>query len=168
MERRNDWLWILVASTILLFSVITVEGQPRPLAGPNAQLQSFTPNEGDVLTKGVPLTVKAKVSLIPSATESIEFTERLTVKKRRLHRYVTTLTPCTSAGCVTGNESPIWRIRVRGPKRISIRLQLTGLGKSSGKQFNFSDVTRTYSVQCNPKELWMLKRLHHFLGCCLD
>jgi hypothetical protein len=157
---------VLIISAILIYSSVNLNGQAFQSGEPDEQLNSFSPNEADALIKGAPLSITANATLIPSLSEAVEFTSSITIKKHRFRPFVTVLTRRTAGSGVTGSEVMTWTTRVPGPKRISIRLQLTGVGESSGRKFTFADQTRTYSVQCNPKECWLLRRLHHIFGCC--
>ncbi len=168
VKKLGGWSQIVIVFAIFINNSDTLQGQALQPGEPNAQLRSFTPNEGEVLIKGAPLSVTANVNLIPSASESVEFTGRITIKNRRFRPFVTVLTQSTTGSGVTGCEVMTWPTRVPGPKSITIRLELTGVGKSSGREFSFASLTRTYSVKCNPKEWWFLRRLHHMFGCCLN
>jgi hypothetical protein len=157
---------VVIVSTMLIYSSVSLHGQAPQPGEPDEQLHSFSPNEADALIEGAPLSITATATLIPSLSEAVEFTSSITLKKHRFRPFVTVLTQRTAGSGVTGSEVMTWTTRVPGPKRITIRLQLTGVGESSGRKFTFADLTRTYSVQCNPKECWLLRRLRHIFGCC--
>jgi len=134
--------------------------------GPGEQLHSFTPLSGDTLVKGSSLIVSADVSIQPSSLEAITFISTVTINKRRLRPFVTTLTQETPVGEVGGREVMSWNAHVPGPKQLSIRLQLEGVGQTSQSRFQFADITRRYPVSCNPKECWVIHKIQQFLGSC--
>ena len=135
-------------------------------SGPSEELHGFTPNSSDVLIKGTPLFVSADVTIHPSTLEAVTFISTITINKKRYEPFVTTLTRQTAAGGVAGSELMSWTTHVPGPKQISIRLQLEGVGQTSQSRFQFADITRDYSVSCNPKQFWLFRKIQQLFGSC--
>lgn len=164
MIKRILWKRLSLACIFLATSVVAIYAQ-SPSDAPNEQLYRFTPSEGQGLIKGEPLTVSASIMLSPSRSEPIKFTNIITVKK---HRYVfeTVVSQQTPTSELSGSQVMSVPVHVPGPKRISIRLQLTGTGQLSNTKYVFDDITRTYRVTCSPRDPWAIRVIHHAFGCC--
>jgi|ERR1035441_5349394 hypothetical protein len=128
--------------------------------GPSFQLLQFLPETGQILTNGTTITMLAIVKLNPDPVEAVEYTAMLIVNGHRYRPYVTGLLPGTS-----GEEKPSWLIRVTGP-RMTIKLQLHGVGKSSGIKFDFVDICQNYRVKCSPEGCFLWRFIQRLFGCC--
>jgi hypothetical protein len=166
MTRYSSCARLLVIAILIVDSNACVHSQASESTGPSEQLVSFSPSEGSILVKGAPLSFTANVVLSPSTSESVKYVARLTVNRRRYRPFTTTLTQSTAQGSVNGTETITWDTRVLGPKHMTVRLDLSGIGQSSGVHFKFAEIRRIYSVKCNSKQWWPLRKLETLFGCC--
>jgi hypothetical protein len=161
--------WIRLSVLVALSSVV-LYGQPQTVNGPSEQLHEFSPSVGAVLIKGTTVRVSATVTLFPSMTESVEYIGAITINGRRRRRdgpFDTVLTPSTPEGSETVNETLSWFAHVNGPKLMTVRLKLSGTGKSSQTAFTFGDMTTTYQVRCNSGTFILFRLLDRLLGRCM-
>jgi hypothetical protein len=148
---------------------VPVHAQSSAANGPGEQLHEFLPSDGEVLTKGTTVTVSATVTLYPSPTEPVEYIGIIFVNGRRRSedgQFDTVLTPLLPGSSENLNEALSWLVHVKGPKIMTVRLQLSGIGKSSQANFRFADLTRTYPVKCNPKAFVLFRLIERLFGCC--
>jgi hypothetical protein len=144
-------------------------GQTPADIWPSEQLHQFLPGDGEVLTKGTTVRVSAAVTLYPSLTESVEYIGTIKVNGRRRRTngpFYSALTAQTPGNSETLSETLSWFVHVKGPKTMTVRLHLSGIGESSNATFQFADISRNYSVKCNSKEFVLFRWLDHLCGRC--
>jgi hypothetical protein len=49
---------------------------------------------------------------------------------------------------------------------MTVRLRISGVGKSSDKVFTFAEVTSAYAVHCNDKTFVLFRWFDHLFGFC--
>jgi hypothetical protein len=145
--------------TYLCCCSLYVHAESNTSHGPSERLHQFLPDGGTILTEGTTVQMTAVVSLTPSSLENAEFMAFLTVNGQRFRRYDTVLTPGAY-----GREKMYWWVRVSCP-RMAVRLQLLGVGKASGTQYSFLDITRRFRVRYSPGECWLCKVIRRLSGC---
>lgn len=150
-------------------SCASLFAQSAPTSDPSETLREFLPNEGEVATKGTTIRLSAAVTLNPSLIESVEYIGTIKVNGRRRREdgaFVTVLTPPGVGGQIHADETLSWFVGVNGPKKMTVRLELSGTGMSSHTHFQFADVTRTYSVRCSRKSFVLFRFIERLFGRC--
>ena len=143
--------------------------RPPEVSGPAVQLTDFLPADAQNLIKGTDVRVSAGITLVPSLAEPVEFISGITINgrsRRRDGRFDTVLLPPTPGGSETVNQTLTWFVKVKGPKRMTVRLRISGIGRSSQKVFTFADVTNVYAVHCNDKAFVLFRWFDRLLGFC--
>lgn len=155
-----------IVAGLVIGSGISTSAQGPALTGPAEQMLSFSPVSGKDLVRGTTIRMSADVTLIPSSSDAVEYVSRLTVNKRIYRSFDTVLFPPAPLSNESMNETLTWFVHVAGPKKMTVRLQLTGMGSSPQTSFMFSDTERSYRVICNLRTFWPIRKLQEVFGTC--
>ncbi len=128
-------------------------------------LLDFTPNNGASVTKNTKVPFVATGILVLSDTDSVYYRADLTVNGKGYSPFEFRTLPLTSGTSeIDGNMK--WFVHVKGPRKMIVRVHLTGESFVGQKHYNFSDTTQTLMVSCNSETASLLRSLERLFHRC--
>ena len=159
-------IYAVIVAGLAIASAISTSAQGPTVTGPAEQMLSFSPLTGKDLVRGTSIRMSADVALVPSSSDTVEYVSKLTVNRRVYRSFETVLLPPAPLSRESVNETLTWFVHIVGPKKMTVRLQLTGKGSAPRTSFIFSDTERTYRIICNPHTFWPIRKLQEVFGVC--